>query len=83
MDIFVNNAGVTHKPKPMENVTEKEFDKVFSVNAKSVYYCAKFFIPKMKKNNSTAKALKGGCLSKPQSKLLPHARASIVSKGKL
>lgn len=36
----------------------------------------------MKKNNSTAKALKGGCLSKPQSKLLPHARASIVSSGK-
>ena len=37
----------------------------------------------IKKNNSTAKALKGGCLSKPQSKLLPHARASMVSKGKL
>ena len=49
VDIFVNNAGVTHKPKPMENVTEKEFDKVFSVNAKSVYYCGKYFVPKMKK----------------------------------
>ena len=24
----------------------------------------------------------GGCLLKPQSKLLPHAKASIVSKGK-
>ena len=36
VDIFVNNAGITHKPKPMENVTEKEFDKVFNVNAKSV-----------------------------------------------
>ena len=23
----------------MEDVTEKEFDKVFNVNAKSVYYC--------------------------------------------
>ena len=49
VDIFVNNAGVTHKPKPMENVTEKEFDKVFNVNAKSVYYCGKYFVPKMKK----------------------------------
>ena len=49
VDIFVNNAGITHKPKPMETVTEKEFDKVFNVNAKSVYYCGKFFVPKMKK----------------------------------
>ena len=49
LDIFVNNAGVTHKPKPMEQVTEREFDKVFSVNAKSVYYCGKYFVPEMKK----------------------------------
>ena len=51
-DIFVNNAGITHKPKPMEDVTEKEFDKVFNVNAKSVYYCGKYFVPKMKKLKS-------------------------------
>ncbi len=49
IDIIVNNAGVTHKPKFMEAVTEKEFENVFNVNAKSVYYCGKYFIPKMKK----------------------------------
>ena len=49
VDIFVNNAGITHKPKPMETVTEKEFDKVFNVNVKSVYLSAKYFVPKMKK----------------------------------
>jgi len=49
VDIIVNNAGVTHKPKFMETVTEKEFENVFNVNAKSVYYCAKYFIPRMKK----------------------------------
>ena len=49
VDIFVNNAGVTHKPKPMETVTENEFDRVFNVNAKSVYLCGKYFVPKMKK----------------------------------
>ena len=48
-DIVVNNAGITHKPKFMETVTEKEFDKVFNVNAKSVYFCGKYFVPKMKK----------------------------------
>ena len=50
IDIMVNNAGITHKPKPMEDVTEKEFDSVFSVNAKSVYYCGKYIVPAMKKS---------------------------------
>ena len=49
VDIIVNNAGITHKPKNMEAVTGKEFDKVFNVNAKSVYLCAKYFVPRMKK----------------------------------
>ena len=49
VDIIVNNAGITHKPKNMEAVTGKEFDKVFNVNAKSVYLSAKYFVPMMKK----------------------------------
>ena len=50
VDIFVNNAGITHKPKAsMETVTEIEFDNVFNVNAKSVYFSGKYFVPKMKK----------------------------------
>ena len=38
IDIMVNNAGITHLPKPMEKVSEKEFDKVFKVNAKSLFF---------------------------------------------
>ncbi len=34
------------------------------------------------KKTSEKNALIGGCLLNPQSKLLPHANASIVSKGK-
>ncbi len=49
VDIIVNNAGTTHKPKAMETVTEKEFDRVFNVNVKSVYLSGKYFVPKMKK----------------------------------
>ena len=49
VDIMVNNAGITHLPKPLEEVTEEEFDKVFKVNSKSVFLCGKFFIPYMKK----------------------------------
>ncbi len=50
IDIIVNNAGITHLPKPLEEVSEEEFDKVFSVNSKSVYFCGKFFVPHMKRN---------------------------------
>ena len=49
IDIMVNNAGITHLPKPLEEVTEQEFDKVFAVNSKSVFFCGKFFVPHMKK----------------------------------
>ena len=49
VDIIVNNAGITHKPKNMEAVTGREFDRVFNVNAKSVYLSAKYFVQKMKK----------------------------------
>ncbi len=52
IDIMVNNAGITHLPKPLEDVTEEEFDKVFSVNSKSVFLCGKFFIPHMKKRKN-------------------------------
>ncbi|MDA5093579.1 SDR family oxidoreductase [Aliiroseovarius sp. KMU-50] len=48
VDIVVNNAGITHLPKPMEEVDEDEFDRVFAVNAKSVYLTARAFVPAMK-----------------------------------
>lgn len=48
IDILVNNAGVTHMPQPMEEVSEAEFDRVLSVNAKSVYLSARHVVPVMK-----------------------------------
>ncbi len=48
IDILVNNAGVTHLPAPMETVSEEDFDLVFAVNCKSVYYTARHIVPLMK-----------------------------------
>ena len=53
-DIIVNNAGVTHLPQPMEDVTDEDFDHVLNVNAKSVYLMARHFVPKMKGRRSGA-----------------------------
>lgn len=51
-DIIVNNAGITHTPDALENISEDDFDKVFFVNCKSVYLMAQLFVPEMKKQKS-------------------------------
>jgi len=48
VDILVNNAGVTHRPGPLEEVSEADFDRVLAVNAKSVYLTAREIVPGMK-----------------------------------
>jgi 3-oxoacyl-[acyl-carrier protein] reductase len=48
IDILVNNAGIGHLPQPMEDVPEAEFDRVFAINAKSVFLTARHIVPLMK-----------------------------------
>ena len=52
VDVVVNNAGITHLPTPLDEVTEEDFDRVFRINCKSVYLMAKAFVPHMKKQGS-------------------------------
>ena len=54
INILINNAGVTHLPAPMEDVTEDDFDKVFAVNCKSVYLTAKYIVPLMRAQGAGA-----------------------------
>ncbi len=49
VDIVVNNAGVSHRNQPMLDVTEADFDRVFAINVKSVYWSAKHFVPYFRK----------------------------------
>lgn len=50
VDVFVNNAGWTHRNKPMLEVTEEEFDKVYAINVKSIYHIANIIVPIMRRN---------------------------------
>ena len=45
VDIVVNNAGTTHKNKPMLEVDEADFQRVFDINVKSIYLSAQHAIP--------------------------------------
>ena len=48
-DIVVNNAGVTHINKPLLDVTEEEFDRVYDINVKSIFHMAHAVVPLMRK----------------------------------
>lgn len=49
-DVFVNNAGWTHRNKPMLEVTEEEFDRVYAINVKSIYHISNVIVPLMRQN---------------------------------
>ena len=45
IDIFVNNAGTTHKNGPLLSVDEATFDRVYAVNVKSIYLSVMHVVP--------------------------------------
>ena len=45
LDIVVNNAGTTHRNRPMLEVDEASFDRIYAVNVKSLYWMAQAAIP--------------------------------------
>ena len=49
LDIVINNAGTTHRNKPVLDVTEEEFDRVYAVNVKSLYHSARNIVPYFRK----------------------------------
>ena len=48
-DIVVNNAGTTYRRKPVYEVSDAEFDKVFAVNVKSILLSARVMVPHFRK----------------------------------
>ena len=54
LDIIVNNAGTTHRNRPMLEVEEDEFDRIYAVNGKSLFLTARHAVPHFRKQG-------GGC----------------------
>lgn len=48
LDIVVNNAGWTHLNRPMLEVDEAEFDKVYAINVKAIFLMAHAALPVMR-----------------------------------
>ena len=49
LDILVNNAGTTHVNKPMLDITEDEYDRIFAVNVKGVFFGCQAVVPVFRK----------------------------------
>lgn len=50
-DIVINNAGYTHTNKPLLDVDESTFDRIFNVNVKAIYHMVQTAVPLMLKGN--------------------------------
>jgi 3-oxoacyl-[acyl-carrier protein] reductase len=49
LDIVVNNAGTTHRNQPLLEVSESDFDLVYAVNVKSIFWTAQAAIPVLRR----------------------------------
>ena len=49
LDVVVNNAGISGQKALLEDITEKNWDKVMNVNLKSQYLMCKAALPYLKK----------------------------------
>ena len=71
LDVMVNNAGVPQRNQPMEGVTEEEFDRIFAVNVKAIYWSAKHTVPLMREGG-------GGCILHTASTAAISPRPGLV-----
>lgn len=47
LDIVINNAGWTHRNKPLMEVSEAEFDRAWDINVKSIFHMIHTIVPIM------------------------------------
>jgi 3-oxoacyl-[acyl-carrier protein] reductase len=52
LDVVVNNAGTTHRNQPLLEVAEREFDRIYAVNVKSLYLTAKHAVPHFRRKRN-------------------------------
>ncbi len=45
LDVMVNNAGWTHRNKPVLEITEEEYEKCFDINVRSIFLSTRHAVP--------------------------------------
>lgn len=76
LDVVVNNAGISGQKALLEDITEKNWDKVMNVNLKSQYLMCKAALPYLKKVEGCIVNISSGSALTVWPKLSPY----VVSK---
>lgn len=63
LDIVVNNAGVGHRPQPLETLPEDDFDRIAAVNMKAIYLSAREVVPYFKAQAPGVHGIRGVILN--------------------
>ncbi|KAF4530731.1 hypothetical protein B566_EDAN018760 [Ephemera danica] len=63
LDILINNAGVTHLPQALEDVSEADFDRVVAVNMKAIYLAMREAVPRFKAKPAGHDGIRGVVLN--------------------
>ncbi|MEM6678264.1 MAG: SDR family oxidoreductase [Pseudomonadota bacterium] len=56
VDIVINNAGWSHRNRPLMEVTEEDFEKVYAINVKSIFHVTQVLVPHWRERGE------GGCM---------------------
>jgi 3-oxoacyl-[acyl-carrier protein] reductase len=63
LDIVVNNAGIGHKPQPLEALDEGDFDRIVAVNMKAIYWSMREAVPRFRARAPGADGIRGVVLN--------------------
>ena len=85
LDVVVNNAGWTHRKKPFMEVSEAEFDRVYSVNVKSIFLSVQAALPVFRKQGGGAivnVASTAGLRPRPGLAVYNSSKAAVILMSK-
>jgi 3-oxoacyl-[acyl-carrier protein] reductase len=63
LHLLVNNAGVGHRPQPLEALPEADFDRLVGVNMKAIYLAMQAAVPRLAANPPGAGGVRGVVLN--------------------
>jgi len=86
IDGFANNAGVEGPAKILEEITEQDFDFVYSINVKGAFYGLKYVLPIMKQQKAGSivnTASVAGLIGSPNMMLYNSSKHALMGINKV
>lgn len=77
LDILVNNAGITGPREPIAGVTAVDFDEIFDVNTKALFFITQLGLPRLRDGGRIINVSTGLTRGRPMPELIAYA----MSKG--